>query len=280
MSNFSELRKKYKAEIDEMCLMDDNFMSAVLEDKACCELVLSIILNRDDIEVIECKTQYSMTNLHGRAVRLDVLAKDKTGAYLNIEVQRNDRDAVPKRARFNSSLLDANVVEKGTEFKDLPETFVIFITENDVLGKGLPLYTVDRIVRETNEIFDDKSHIIYVNSQITNDSALGRLMSDFRCKNPEEMHYDVLSDIAKFAKEREDEKGMCQIIDDIVQRECKEVEKKAEKKSSVNTALRMIDEGIFTVEQISKISTLPLEEVEELIKKHSAREYDFEGKKI
>ena len=270
MSSFSELRKKYKAEIDEMCLMDDNFMSAVLENKACCELVLSIILNRDDIEVIECKTQYSMTNLHGRAVRLDVLAKDKTGAYLNIEVQRNDRDAVPKRARFNSSLLDANVVEKGTEFKDLPETFVIFITENDVLGKGLPLYTVDRIVRETNEIFDDKSHIIYVNSQITNDSALGRLMSDFRCKNPEEMHYDMLSDIAKFAKEREDEKGMCQIIDDIVQRECKEVEKKAEKKSSVNTALRMIDEGIFTVELISKMTTLPIEEVEELIKKHSA----------
>lgn len=32
MSSFSELRKKYKAEIDEMCLMDDNFMSAVLED--------------------------------------------------------------------------------------------------------------------------------------------------------------------------------------------------------------------------------------------------------
>ena len=57
MSSFSELRKKYKAEIDEMCLMDDNFMSAVLEDKACCELVLGIILNRDDIEVIECKTQ-------------------------------------------------------------------------------------------------------------------------------------------------------------------------------------------------------------------------------
>ena len=266
MSSFSELRKKYKAEIDEMCLMDDNFMSAVLEDKACCELVLGIILNRDDIEVIECKTQYSMTNLHGRAVRLDVLAKDKTGAYLNIEVQRNDRDAVPKRARFNSSLLDANVVEKGTEFKDLPETFVIFITENDVLGKGLPLYTVDRIVRETNEIFDDKSHIIYVNSQITNDSALGRLMSDFRCKNPEEMHYDVLSDIAKFAKEREDEKGMCQIIDNIVQRERKD----EKEQNNVDTALRMIDMGMFTVEQIAEVSTLPLEEVEELIKKRSA----------
>ena len=266
MESFSELRRKYKAEIDEMCLMDDNFMSAVLQDKACCELVLRIILKRDDIEVIESKTQYSVTNLHGRAVRLDVFARDKNGEYLNIEVQRNDKDAVPQRARFNSSLIDANVVEKGTEFKDLPETYVIFITENDILGKGLPLYTVDRIVRETNEIFDDKSHIIYVNSQITDDTALGKLMSDFKCKNPEQMHYDVLSDAAKLTKEREDERGMCKIIDDIVQRESKEIKKK----ERIDTALRMIDEGIFTVEQIVKISNLSVSEVEELIKKRSA----------
>ena len=126
----------------------------------------------------------------------------------------------------------------------------------------MPLYTVDRIVRETNEIFDDNSHIIYVNSQITNDSALGRLMSDFRCKNPDEMHYDVLSDIAKYAKEREDEKGMCQIIDNIVQRE--------RKQDKIDTALRMIAKGKYSAEEIAEMTNLPLEEVEELIKKRSA----------
>ena len=262
MESFSELRKKYKAEIDEMCLMDDNFMSAVLQDKACCELVLRIILNRDDIEVLECETQYSVTNLHGRAVRLDVLAKDKTGAYLNIEVQRNDKDAVPVRARFNSSLIDTNVVEKGAEFKDLPETYVIFITEKDILGKGLPLYTINRVIAETGEIFDDKSHIIYVNSQITDDTALGKLMSDFKCKNPDEMNYYVLSDITKITKEREDEKGMCKIIDDIAQRERKE--------ERIDTALRMIEKGKYSVEEIAEMSNLSVSEVEELIKKRSA----------
>lgn len=59
---------------------------------------------------------------------------------------------------------------------------------------------------------------------------------------------------------------MSKIIDDIVQRERKETEKKA----NVDTALRMIDEGIFTNEQIAKISNLPLNEVEELIKERSA----------
>ncbi len=167
-------------------------------------------------------------------------------------------------------MIDANVVEKGAEFKGLPETYVIFITENDILGKGLSLYTVNRTIAETNEIFDDKSHIIYVNSQITDDTTLGRLMSDFKCKNPDEMNYDVLSDITKITKEREDEKGMCKIIDDIVQRECKEVEKKAEKKARIDTAFRMIEKGKYSVEEIAEMSNLSVSEVEELIKKRSA----------
>ena len=59
---------------------------------------------------------------------------------------------------------------------------------------------------------------------------------------------------------------MCQIIDNIVQRERKEVEKK----SSVDTALRMIAKGKYSAEEIAEMTNLPLEEVEELIKKRSA----------
>ena len=70
------------------------------------------------------------------------------------------------------------------------------------------------------------------------------------------------SDIAKFAKDREDEKGMCRIIDDIVQRECKQ--------NNVDTALRMIAKGKYSAEEIARMTTLPLEEVKELIKKRSA----------
>ncbi|MGN0618007.1 MAG: PD-(D/E)XK nuclease family transposase, partial [Ruminiclostridium sp.] len=196
-------------------------------------------------------------------------AKDKTGAYLNIEVQRDDRNATPKRARYNGSLIDANTTEKGAAFEELPETYIIFITENDVLGGGLPLYTVKKIIEETGEIFNDGTHIIYVNSRITDDTALGRLMHDFWCKNPEEMHYEVLSDNAKLTKEREDEKGMCKIIEDIVERESKRERQLGEKQAQVETARRMIEEETFTAEQIAKISGLSLDEVEELIKKHS-----------
>ena len=55
---------------------------------------------------------------------------------------------------------------------------------------------------------------------------------------------------------------MCRIIDDIVQRECKQ--------NNVDTALRMIAKGKYSAEEIAEMTTLPIEEVEELIKKRSA----------
>ena len=37
---------------------------------------------------------------------------------------------------------------------------VIFIYKRDKFGKGLPLYHVDRYIKETEETFGDGSHII------------------------------------------------------------------------------------------------------------------------
>ena len=51
-------------------------------------------------------------------------------------------------------------------------SFVIFITENDVIKAGLPIYHVDRTVRETGTVFNDQAHIVYVNSQIKDETAL------------------------------------------------------------------------------------------------------------
>ncbi len=59
--------------------------------------------------------------------------------------------------------MDANLLKKGEDFDRLPETWVIFITENDVMGKGLPLYPVERCFLGTGERFEDGSHILYVN---------------------------------------------------------------------------------------------------------------------
>ena len=98
------------------------------------ELLLKIILQREDLTVTEVKAQKAMKNLQGRDVWLDIYATDKNGDRYDIEVQRAKQGADPKRARYHSSMMDADMLKTNEDFRELRENYVIFITETDVLG--------------------------------------------------------------------------------------------------------------------------------------------------
>lgn len=173
-------------------------------------------MERDDLTVVDVSTQDDLKNLWGRSVRLDILATDSAGVLYNIEVQRADKSASRKRARYNSSLLNSNVTIPREDYDVLKETHVIFIAEKDYLGKGLPLYHVERIIQETGELFGDDEHILYVNGQYRGDDPVGKMMHDFFCRNPEDINNKVLAQNVRYYKE--DEKGvetMCRISEEL-----------------------------------------------------------------
>ena len=186
---------RYREIIQSFTLMDDVFMTAVFQDSLpCVDLVLQIILDRPNLRATRVVTQHTMKNLHGHDVRLDIHAF-ADGQEFNIEIQRAKKGATPRRARYHSSIMDANALPEGADYKKLPESYVIFITETDVLGKGKPLYEIERVIKGDGDSFNDGAHIVYVNSAIADtETPLGRLMHDFRCARPEEMYYDVLAE--------------------------------------------------------------------------------------
>lgn len=204
-----DFEKKHQEDLQRLRgfrLLDDDFMTKVFEDISCAELLLRIILNDEGIRVLEAHSQRGIKNLQGRSVKLDILAVDSHNRVFNVEVQRSDRGAGAKRARYNSALIDANVTEPVDQYEDLNETFVIFITENDVMKAGLPIYHIDWVVRETGKLFEDEEHIIYVNSQIKDETKLGRSMHDFSCTDAKDMYNKVLADRVRYFKE--DERGV------------------------------------------------------------------------
>lgn len=241
-------------------LLDDDFMSKVFEDKECTKFLLQIILNRTDLKVITVHGQHDIKNLQGRSVRLDILAVDVEGRVYNIEIQRSDKGAEVKRARYNSSLIDANVTEPGEKYENLCESYVIFITENDIMKAGLPIYHIDRTVKETGELFGDESHIIYVNSQIKDESALGKLMHDFYCTDPKDMNYKILAERVRYFKE--DEKGvatMCRVMEDMRNETARE--------ERIAMAQRLLKLGKLSYEEIAETAVLTVEEVKALDEK-------------
>ena len=240
-------------------LLDDDFMQKVFEDKACTEFLLQIILNRTDLKVLRVNGQQDIKNLQGRSIRLDILAVDADNRVYNIEIQRSDKGAGVKRARYNSSLIDANVTEPGEKYENLCESYVIFITENDIMKAGLPIYHIDRTVKETGELFGDESHIIYVNSQIKDESALGKLMHDFSCTDAKDMKYKILADRVRYFKE--DEKGVATM--------CKAMEE-MRKEELIEVAERLLKLKKLSYEEIAEIAKLTVEEVKALDEKEIA----------
>ena len=158
------------------------------------------MLFRSKVIEVVAQREYKNPVTGGRSIKLDIYARDSDGKVYDIEVQNDDAGADIHRARFHSSMLDTKMLKEKQKFKEIHDSYVIFITARDVMRAGLPLYHVNRTVEETGTYFGDGSHIIYVNgSYKDDDDPVGRLMHDFRCLSPVDMFYPIL---AKQVKDR------------------------------------------------------------------------------
>ena len=279
-------QEEYLNRIDRLKLMDDDFFSEALDGKIeAVEFILQVVLERDDLKVIETKAQVEYKSATKRSIRLDIKAVDRENERFNLEIQRAEEGSGSKRARFHGSMIDRDLLEKGMDFEDLPESYVIFITEDDKYGCGEPLYHIERKIEENDDaLFEDGLHILYVNGEYRNvDTPVGRLMHDFHCTKSEDMYSKVLADEVKYLKETEGGRGrMCRILEEM----CEEVEKETAERVEKETAERVEKEtaervaketarsllalGKFSHEDISQGTGLPLEVVEELAAQKTA----------
>lgn len=194
--------------------MTDRFMTMAF-DKPVAQHILSVIMGKNLI-VKSVKSQPVEDNFFSRSCRFDVLAEDSNGKIYNIEVQNSNEGAVPRRARYNCEKLDELVIRKGMAYNDYPETYVIFITQNDVLGDGLPIYHIRRLIEENGKLFDDGQQIIYVNGENTDTStALGQLMVDMQQKDAAKISNKILADKMNILKKGRTFETMCREIEKL-----------------------------------------------------------------
>lgn len=93
------------------------------------------------LEVV-AQREYKNALAGGRSIIIDIYAKDSAEKVYDVEIQRADRGAGAQRARFHSSMIDSKMLREKQNFKDIHDSYVIFITENDVFGAGLLLYHI------------------------------------------------------------------------------------------------------------------------------------------
>ena len=289
--------------ISSLTLMDDVFFSRCFsENIKCTALLLRIILGREDLEVVETRTQEWMQSIANHSVRLDIFARDKKGNIYDIEIQNVQAGNSFRRARYYSAMMDTRSLGKGEDYEKLPESFVIFITQGDAIGDGKALYTIERMVRETGHSFSDGTHIVFVSASLAEkDTALGCLMHDMMCADPKRMHFTELRDVVSYYKEDlEGEAKMSSEFELLIQKYLRKGEEEGHKKgleqgmkegireglkegkregmregmregikkgsftTSMQIARNMIADGSIPLNKIAEFSGLPLGEVESI----------------
>ena len=235
--------------------IDDDFMRCLFKDNIpLVELVLRIITGKPDLIITNCQTQKDMKRLGGaRSICLDAYGTDTAGKKYDMEIQREDKGADPHRARFHSSVMDIENLDAGQEFRELPDTYTIFITEKDFYGEGEPVYLIERMNITTGKPFADGEHILYVNGEYRGDSDIGKLMHDFNCTDAADMNFKLLADRTRYLKENP--KGvseMCKVMEDM------------RKESLIEVAKKLLSDGTLTLEKIAECVGLSLDEVKRL----------------
>jgi predicted transposase/invertase (TIGR01784 family) len=166
--------KKY----EDINLTDAVLFMSVMKHKKACQLVLSILFqkNVEDIYLEEVFVEDDIPNEKGqRAIRLDVRVKEAKGkgdrTIYGLEMQRQVNDNLPKRSRFYQGLMDAPLLKAGkeTKYHNLPNTYIIFITEQDFFGLNRTQYTFLNYCREQKKLeLGDGGIKIFLNMESKN----------------------------------------------------------------------------------------------------------------
>ena len=273
--------------IKNLRLIDDELMTIVFSgDKEATELLIRILLNRNDLKVTKSMTQEQKHNLFGRSIKLDIVAEDIFKTEYNIEIQRADKGAGAKRIRYHQAMIDSHTLKKREDFETLPNLYIIFILEHDMFGRNEPIYSVSKTLNIKDEdgnnlLFDDGCNIMYINGEYRGDDALGKLMHDFSTPNADEMIYNSLADKVRFYKQ--DETGVrmtSRIVEEYGDERAAEALKQGiqqgiqqgEQQKAIEGAVLLIKDYNEKPEIAAQKMNAPLEKVLELYKQNYEKE--------
>ena len=167
------VEKKLEQKWESLGIANDFIFGKVMQDEELLTELIQLILPDIKIGKIEIVAQKSIEaglDIHG--IRLDIYAKDENGLVYEIEMQITVSKHLPKRARYYSSMIDTQMLDKGISYKKLKNVYVIFICPEDPFGSGRHKYTFRNFCEEDKEIeLNDGSVKIFLNASGVKDDV-------------------------------------------------------------------------------------------------------------
>ena len=167
-----------KRKLEDLNVLDDFMFSAAASDeevgKEFCRTVLSVLLQKElgEIQITAQKTILPCTP-EMRGIRMDVEVKEPLEDTLpslnvyDVEPHLRKEKYFPRHNRFYQAKIDSRYIRSGErDFGNLPNLFVLTITEYDPFGKDQMIYTVSNSCREEPGLkYDDGLVFYYFNTK-------------------------------------------------------------------------------------------------------------------
>lgn len=148
------------------------------------------------------------------SVRLDALCQKSDGSLCNIELQKADKDNHLKRTRYNAACITANVTDPGSNFEQVPDVYVIYISRFDLFQDGKTIYHMENVLLENSRLLDNGQHVIFVNTKVDDGTEIAELMQCFEQTYVDNPKFPQLSKrVQQFKNSEEVNGGMCELIE-------------------------------------------------------------------
>ncbi len=230
-------------------LLSDVFMSVALRDVGACQYVLRILTGQKNLIIEKVRTQYQISSIISHDVKLDVLAEDENQTLYQLEIQRKNTIDHTKRIRLYSSMIDSNFLHKGADYADLPEVYIIYISESDIWKGKCTIYPIIKEFKNSREPYTDGLHLLFINTSINDGSETAQLMQYFKNTNPDDMRFGALSARIHYLKKEEGGlQEMCEISEIIYE----EGRQEGKQETQYETALALDQHGM-SIEEIASI---------------------------
>lgn len=203
-----------KALVAQFNLMDDTFFSVVMEHNDAAEYLLTQLLGKP-IKIIENKTQYSIRNAESHSIVLDALVEDEDHNLYDVEVQVGDKKNHERRIRYYRTAIDWSYLEKGRDFSELPELYMIFISDFDPFDLNRNHYEIKEYVEDSEVCYNDGVHRLYFNTAVKDESGLSKLLQYLADSDVKNDNFGALSRQVNYHKLQNEGVGsMCKAVDE------------------------------------------------------------------
>ena len=161
----ADVKSNMDMAFDKLTLANDFVFKMVLEDEAICKKLIEMVLGKPVARVVSLETEKTLSEgFFSHSVRFDVYVEG-SDEVIDFEIQCSPVRGIEKRAREYQANLDVEQLSKGKSYSALKESWIVFFCTFDPFDKGLPVYDVEQVFKNTHGAkYDDGTHKVFYNA--------------------------------------------------------------------------------------------------------------------